>query len=220
MAVMRKKRLWFFALVCAVLAATTAQPSLSETLDQIKCGGGGKTADEMIDSCDKIIAFGGTAHLSIAEALMLRGNHLFEKHEYGGAIEDFSRSIALDASPGTLTLFNRGLAYVAKGDDGRAMQDFDEQIRHMPQYQEAIYQRGMIWGRRHQFDLAVRDFDEVLRLYDYFHDKFCCQAILVKALYQRGLVRLVMLNFAGAFEDLSRVIEINFEELKAVLFRH
>jgi tetratricopeptide (TPR) repeat protein len=206
------KRVWVLARVCAGLAALSAQPSaLAASPDSsidFRCQGGGRAADEMIDACDRVIASGGGTRLSTAQALMDRANHLATKHEYDKAIEDYNRSIALGSGGTTAAFFNRGLAYVAKGDDAQAIQDFDEQIRRTPSYDEAFYQRGMIWMRRRQFDAAICDFDAVISFYDSFADKYGYRGNLVKALYRRGQARLGIRDLGGAIDDFGRAVKI------------
>jgi tetratricopeptide (TPR) repeat protein len=58
---------------------------------------------------------------------------------------------------------NRGLAYLLKGDQEAAAQDFSEAIRLKPDYAEAFSNRGFA---RHKGDLlgALQDFNEAIFL--------------------------------------------------------
>jgi tetratricopeptide (TPR) repeat protein len=45
-----------------------------------------------------------------------------------------------------------------------AIQGFDEVIRLQPEFKSAYEQRGVAWCCKHDFDKAIRDFDEAIRL--------------------------------------------------------
>jgi tetratricopeptide (TPR) repeat protein len=201
------KQLWVFVQICAGLATLSAQRSTvaephKDSLDW-QCQGQGRTPDELIEACDRLIASGGGALFPVAQAFALRANHFAAKHEYDRAIEDYSRSIQLDPRIHA-AFFNRGLAYVAIGDDDRAMQDFDEQIRLQRDYDSAYRQRGLIWARRQKFDLAIREFDVAVRLSQSSSDRIGG----VGALYLRGQARLGMRDYDRAIDDLSQAIAI------------
>jgi tetratricopeptide (TPR) repeat protein len=204
---MTPKRLWVLAQICARLAALSAEHSTvaaphKYSLDW-QCQGQGRTPDELIEACDRLIASGGGALFSAAQAFAFRANHFAANHQYDRAIEDYSRSIQLDPRVHA-AFFNRGLAYVAIGDDDRAMQDFDEQIRLQRDYDSAYRQRGLIWARRQKFDLAIREFDVAVRLYQSSSDHIW--GALMGALYLRAHARLGMRDYDRAIDDFSQAI--------------
>ena len=59
---------------------------------------------------------------------------------------------------------NRGLGYRAKGQNERALRDYDESIRTDPGYVESYISRGNVYVDRNENDRALQDFDEALRL--------------------------------------------------------
>jgi tetratricopeptide (TPR) repeat protein len=59
---------------------------------------------------------------------------------------------------------NRGLAYRAKGEHDRAIQDYDEAIKLNPNLAIAFYNRGLAYGAKGQHDRAIQDFDQAIRL--------------------------------------------------------
>lgn len=61
-------------------------------------------------------------------------------------------------------LLKRGLKYHAKGDNDRAMADYDAAIRLDPQNADAFYNRGVEYRNKGDYDRAIADFDEVIRL--------------------------------------------------------
>jgi tetratricopeptide (TPR) repeat protein len=101
------------------------------------------------------------------------------------------------------------LAFVAKGDDDRAFQDFNQQIACTPHYQDAYYQRGVVLIGRRQFDDALRDFDEVVRLcHSSFDGKFFCQKILAETYFRQGQVELGKHNVRSALHKFVLAIEM------------
>jgi tetratricopeptide (TPR) repeat protein len=61
-------------------------------------------------------------------------------------------------------LNNRGIAYRDKGQYDRAIQDYDEAIRLIPNDGKLFNNRGTAYFSKGQFDRAIRDYDEAIRL--------------------------------------------------------
>jgi len=61
-----------------------------------------------------------------------------------------------------LAFSNRGHAYRIKGDYPRALQDFNEAIRRVPNLAGAFNGRGLTWGAMHDHDRAIADFNEAI----------------------------------------------------------
>jgi tetratricopeptide (TPR) repeat protein len=62
------------------------------------------------------------------------------------------------------TLNNRGNAYWANQEVGRAMQDYDQAIRVKPNDAGALGNRGNAHLTEGDYDRAIQDFDQMLRL--------------------------------------------------------
>ena len=60
--------------------------------------------------------------------------------------------------------FNRGRAWSDKGENDRAIQDFDEAIRLDPNYPDAFNNRGVAYSGKAQYARAIEDFDQAIRL--------------------------------------------------------
>src|SRR3989304_3609769 len=83
------------------------------------------------------------------------------------AIESFALAIkAGDLSTQNLAdaYNNRGFAYQTKGDNDRAIQDFNEAIRLRPNAPGFYINRGNAYGRKGDHDRAIQDFNEAIRL--------------------------------------------------------
>jgi lipoprotein NlpI len=59
---------------------------------------------------------------------------------------------------------NRGYAYSDKGDNDRAIADYDEAIRIDPKDANAFYNRGIAWLEKDNPDRAVADYNEAIRI--------------------------------------------------------
>ena len=83
---------------------------------------------------------------------------------------------------------NRGNAFVAKGDYGRAIQDFDRSIRLNPTYARPVNNRGVAYLKKGEYDLAITAFDEAIRLNPGYGEAFANRAevYLKKGEYDRA----------------------------------
>jgi tetratricopeptide (TPR) repeat protein len=64
----------------------------------------------------------------------------------------------------SIAFTNRGNAYHAKGDNGRAIADYSEAIRLNPQYSAAYTGRGDAHNDTYQYDRAIADYTEAINL--------------------------------------------------------
>src|SRR6185503_12769589 len=58
--------------------------------------------------------------------------------------------------------YNRGLAYYDKGDDDRAIADYNEAIRLDPKYAQALFNRGNAYYQKGDDDRAIADYNEAI----------------------------------------------------------
>ena len=59
---------------------------------------------------------------------------------------------------------NRGSAYMDKGEYDRAIRDFDQAIKLVPNLAIAYLGRGIAYRNRGEYDRAIQDFDQILQL--------------------------------------------------------
>ncbi|WP_454617294.1 tetratricopeptide repeat protein [Bradyrhizobium cenepequi] len=83
---------------------------------------------------------------------------------------------------------NRGNAYAAKGDYGRAIQDFDQSIKLNPTYVRAFNNRGVAYLKKGEYDLAIKALDGAIQLNPSYGSAFAnrARAYLKKHQYDRA----------------------------------
>src|ERR1700687_2230729 len=59
---------------------------------------------------------------------------------------------------------NRGTAYLGKGDNDRAIEDYDQAIRLDPNYANAFNSRGVAYQNKGDNARAIQDYDQAIRL--------------------------------------------------------
>ncbi len=59
---------------------------------------------------------------------------------------------------------NRGFAYRMKGDNGRAVEDFDQALKLVPNYAVALNGRGLARHSLRDYDQAIADFSQAINL--------------------------------------------------------
>jgi tetratricopeptide (TPR) repeat protein len=59
---------------------------------------------------------------------------------------------------------NRGTAYDRKGDNDRAIEDYNDAIRLNPNFANAFRDRGLAYYAKRDYDHAIEDFNEAIRL--------------------------------------------------------
>jgi len=102
------------------------------------------------------------SHPDDAHGLSGRADALVCLEKYDDAIADYSRAIQLD--PKWFDYFGRGIAYKAKGDQTRAIQNFDEGIAIAPSIPALYVYRGAVFSARGDTSGENADFEKVSNL--------------------------------------------------------
>ncbi|MHC2844855.1 tetratricopeptide repeat protein [Bradyrhizobium diazoefficiens] len=87
---------------------------------------------------------------------------------------------------------NRGLAFRANGDLDRAIEDYDNAIRLMPDHYVTINNRGVALMAKGELDRAITDFDHAIRLKSDYFAAFGARAAAYsrKGLFDRAIADL------------------------------
>jgi lipoprotein NlpI len=100
-----------------------------------------------------------------------------------------------------ITLNNRANAYLRKGDNDRAIQDYDQAIRLDPDAALARNNRGSAYQHKGDYERALRDYNDAIRLDSSF----------AVAFGNRGRVHHFHGNYAPAIADYGQAIELDPE---------
>ena len=94
-------------------------------------------------------------------------------------------------------LYNRGTAYLEKGEYDLAIRDYDQAIQLKPDYAFALNNRGEAYINKGEFDRAIRDFDQAIQ----FKPDYAF------ALNNRGGAYLIKGEFDRAIRDFDQAIQ-------------
>jgi tetratricopeptide (TPR) repeat protein len=102
--------------------------------------------------------------------LLLLGVIRYEAKDYDGAILRFSRALEQKNSSQIVDyqanlLLMRGRAYIYKGDNDRAIADYNKAIELDPKHAVAYYNRGIAYSDKGDNDHAIADFRKSLELF-------------------------------------------------------
>jgi tetratricopeptide (TPR) repeat protein len=182
-------------LASAVLTVSFAAGAMAQTSDTDRCAAG--DGEGAIAACSEIIAAGDGAEVSWA--LFDRARAYFNAKMYGSAVDDLTDVLRFRKDD-TEALENRGLAFLAMDDYGRAIGDFGSVIDLQPASQRAWRER--CWARA----ASGRDLDDAM--------EDCNKALSLKpndadALDARCFVQVRQAAYALAIADCTAAIARN-----------
>jgi tetratricopeptide (TPR) repeat protein len=125
----------------------------------------------------------------------------YDLGQFDRAVDLDSSALAMKLSPGeaSVAAMNRGNAYRAKRDLGRAMHDYDEAIALDLKNAGAYVNRAVVFAHYHEHEKAIKDLTEAIRL-----NPKQWEAYLNRAADFRDEKR-----FDEAIADLGKTIELN-----------
>ncbi|MBX9592499.1 MAG: tetratricopeptide repeat protein [Hyphomonadaceae bacterium] len=144
-------------------------------------------------------------HASEVAALHRRGVNYQSLGEHDLAFADFDAALRID--PGfAYALISRGHLFLVKGDEKRALRDFETVLRAADPFPGdrgnhayAYYGRGLVARRRKAYDQAIADFSEALQRHRMFVAAFVDRA---ETLFEQG-------KLAAALVDVDRALWVH-----------
>jgi tetratricopeptide (TPR) repeat protein len=94
---------------------------------------------------------------------------------------------------------NRGNAYSGKGQNDRAIQDYDQAIKLNPNDADTFFDRGSVYSDKGQYDRAIQDFDQAIKL----------NPNLALAFNNRGFAYNNKGQYDRAIQDFDQAIKLN-----------
>lgn len=118
------------------------------------------------------------------EYYLEQGVEKFYIRDYRGAIEEYSRALAID--PRQARGYNRrGNAWAELGDKRAAIADFDQTIALDANYLAAFHNRGLAHRALGNLEAAVADFSEAIRINPNFPDAYLDRGLTLLRLGRR-----------------------------------
>lgn len=117
------------------------------------------------------------------------------------ALEACSRAITSGKFKGrvlSLLYTNRGVEYVVKGENDRAIADHDQAIKLNPKNALAFNNRGNAYAAKFDHERAIADYDQAIKL----NPKYAA------AFYNRGIAKQKKGNMAEAEADIAQAREL------------
>ena len=151
------------------------------------------------DGNGAIAAFNAAVALDpmFAEAYLQRGRLLAQAGQPARAIQDYNVYIGLKERHSSYAFLYRALAYLAIGDDTRALGDLNACIRLNGAHPSAFLQRGAIFEKLGAGDRAVHDYQQAVAI----------QGSMWQAWYRCGLVQARAGRTSEAIRCLERARE-------------
>jgi tetratricopeptide (TPR) repeat protein len=109
-------------------------------------------------ACESVIADEKITGPSRAAAFAYRGDSLMKKRDYDGAIAAFSAAHEI-APPKSMSSTRAALPTAYKGDDERALADYDLCLQLRPTFGSAYNNRGLIFMRRGELQRSLDEFN-------------------------------------------------------------
>jgi len=100
----------------------------------------------------------------------------------------------------------RGVIFTSKGEHARSIEDYSNAIKYLPNYPLAINKRGQAYLNNGDFDKAIADFEELLRL---DQNNNMAKNALAGAYMQRGIAHDKNKDYARAISDFEKSLQFN-----------
>ena len=138
---------------------------------------------------------------------IVSGHRFMKLEEYHAAIAQYTKATELE--PNNPDGYKgRGQAYFQLGKNQKALEDFNKSIELDSKCSEnAYFLRGTLWYLKQDYDKALSDFDEALRMNHQFAEVY----------YHRSLVHERIEEITKAIADMKKYIHLRPGDSKSVV---
>lgn len=92
-----------------------------------------------------------------------------------------------------------------------ALSDLNEAIEMKPDYAEAYFSRGLLYGKEmHKYNKAIKDFNKAIKLNPNY----------AEAYYNRGVTHRIMDDLKNAYSDWYKAEELGYGEAKILIEKY
>ncbi|MDQ7027247.1 MAG: tetratricopeptide repeat protein [Anaerolineae bacterium] len=156
----------------------------------------------------------------------------FEARDYAHAVDMFTKALRLSLGDLAETYLYRGNSYAFLGAYDKAMDDFNEALRHNPYLADAYNERGNLLRMQAAYEEAIQDYDAAVTIDSAHYAVYYNRALAYEKIGQyvkaesdltqaielnpsiapsyemRGQLRAMMQNYDGAIADLKRYLRM------------
>lgn len=93
---------------------------------------------------------------------VLRGNAYYYEHNTFGAVYDYGKALSLGKYPGAH--YGLGVVYAQRGELKSALEEFNRTVDQAPEYEMAVYWRGLVSEKLGLLNAALGDYSKALAL--------------------------------------------------------
>lgn len=145
---------------------------------------------------------------NIVNALLEKGQYLYEMKDYKTALIGLNKALELDPNF-SASYYNRGLVFTCLKKYNEAIQDYDKAIYLAPNYGIAYNNRGVVYSNLKKYNEAIRDYNKAIEL----------NPNIANAYINRGLVFKNLIEYDSAILDYNKAIELNPNDADAYIYR-
>ncbi|MET4327526.1 tetratricopeptide (TPR) repeat protein [Bradyrhizobium sp. i1.15.2] len=185
--------------LCLLAATFWSAPAFAQARSQLGplCTTDSTPADQMIDTCSKIIALKVFKGEQLATVYFWRAVGWNKKGEYPKVIADATEAIRLQPSQAVYNL--RGSAYYDRGEYEIAIADFDDALKLGPPVGTIFHNRGNAWRGKGDYAKAITDYDMSIKADP--KSAFSYQ--------NRGISKEALGDLDGALADINQAIRLD-----------
>ncbi len=187
--------------LAAVILSTSAQGSAAgnryakEGVEASKA----KNWDKAVDNFRKAVEAepkDKSNEQNLGIALIQRATEFLKKKNYDGAITDLNEAIKL--RPTANAHRSRAYAYLGKGDNKNALEDYNEVVKELKGDPEPLERRAYVEMQLQQTDKALADYNELIKL----------RPKEAKYYNLRAYALQLKENFKGSLADTMKVLQL------------